>query len=298
MEILLYKDIILNFLTKSFSTSDYYKQVKKVIENDNSKILYSKKFFELIKNDLDEDFVLEFQSLFTRISDLGTNITSSATSNTFEEEFIHIYNESTTDVVAAIKCDAPTSTLLRAINNIALLYQQEEYNYHWIVIDIAIAHPRKTSLHNYNFKFDAEIDNFFSNIFKIPKQITVIDVFNTQCNLEHKKFDSLINNPSIRYINYLTTQKKGQRGDNDEEYRLIKEKFGKKGKMHITHPNNAHGRRIICHNIIIYSDEDFWNLQVNRSDWSIDIQYCEETASKWTERKKLYQEKKSINNRL
>lgn len=62
MDILLYKDLICNFLNQTIDNKEHLLQIKKILENENSIFLYSKKFFQFIKDELGDDYLEDYQS--------------------------------------------------------------------------------------------------------------------------------------------------------------------------------------------------------------------------------------------
>ncbi len=288
MKILLNKDLLLNFLSQNFTDKGLQIQVNKILANENSVFLYSKKFFQFIKNELNEEYETEYMALFTKFSDSGINISSITTSTSFEDEFLNIYDKTPGNVIAAITYDEPSTQIMSAIQNIAIISAQSKPNYHWLVTQLAILHPNKVSVNCYDFTNNIDVDSHFTNIFKLPKRIPITNIFDTQCNLVHSKFDYLLQIPTRLY--YFTKFKSREKDQYDRR-KEIKYKFGTSSKVFLTQPKTeAHGRRVIFENIIITCDNDFWNLEVNASDWCIDVQYSEEDFQKWLSRQSQYTE--------
>lgn len=288
MEILLYKDILLNFISQEIEKK-HLKQIKQILENENSIFLYSKKYIQFLKNEVREEDEQIFMDLFRKIADNNTSIKNLDTTTTnFDEEYLSINLQSQNNILIKLAYDIPSIEIKTKISNIAILKNQLKPNYHWLVVDLAISHPRKVTVNCFDFKSNLEITNFFNDIYKLSNKIKIINIFDTQCNFSHDKFDFLkVAKSRICYYTKFSSSEKNQFDRKDE----IKSNFGASSKVFLTLPRKkAHGRRIIFENIIIACDEDFWNLEINSSDWCIDVQYSKEDTIKWLSRCVNYQE--------
>lgn len=137
MEILFYKDVLLRYLSNSFENQQDKKNFYKILSNENSNFLFSKKFLKFIKLELDEEDEMLYQSLYTKLADDGYNIRSSETAETFEEELFHIYSQSQTNVVTHLAYQKPTEEVLSKIPNTAIFSEIEKPNFHWLVVQLA-----------------------------------------------------------------------------------------------------------------------------------------------------------------
>jgi len=288
MKILTYKDLILGFIKQNLENKEHQKQVRQILGNENSVFLYSQKFFAFIKESIEPDELDTFQNLLKQFSDYGQNIKSSSNSQNFGDEILHIFSATQDKVVVSISCNQPSQEIQNVIPNIAILSQQQKPNYHWLVVNLAILHPNKVTLRCFEFSTNAEINEFFENAFIIPKAISMVNIFDTQCNLNHDKFDYVVNNSlRVSYFTKFASREKSQFDRKDE----IKNHFGNSAKVFLSNRGQkAHGRRVVFESIIITSDEDFWNLEVNGSDWNIDVEYSEQTARNWLNRTNQYSE--------
>lgn len=262
---------------QNLDNKEHQKQIRKILDNENSVFLYSKKFFSFIENELSEEYIDEYQRLVTKFNDSTTNVNikSSESSKNFDDEILHINSKTEAKVVVSIAYNQPSQTVQQQIPNIAVLSQQQKPNYHWLVINLAILHPNKITVREFSFKTNNLIKIFFDDIFSMPKHISEIYIFDTQCNLKHDKFDCIAKKINVNYLTIFHSPNRYPT-KNIENKKVIKEKFGGKHKMFTTHQNNAHGRRIIFENIVVTCDNDYWNLEVNASDWCIDVQYSED----------------------
>lgn len=288
MKILTHKDLLFGFIKQKLNNKEHQKQIRQILDNENSLFLFSKKFFLFLKEELEDEYQHEYERLFTKFSDSGISVASSQNSQNFDAEIVHIFSTTHDKVIVNIACNAPSQEIQNAIPNVAVLSQQKKPNYHWLAINLAISHPNKVTLRCFEFSTNAEITEVFRNAFFIPKTISIVNIFDTQCNLNHDKFDYILQKSfRVNYYTKFSSREKNQFDRKDE----IKNHFGSSVKVFLSkHGQKAHGRRIIFENLIITLDEDFWNLEVKGSDWNIDIEYGEETARNWLNRVNQYNE--------
>lgn len=287
MNILLYKDIILGFIRQDTHDKQIQKQIQKILENENSKHLFSKKLFVLLREGLEEEHLDQLERLFTKFSDLGTNTASNQSSQNFDEEMLHIFSSNNTKQIITLSYNEPSDEIKKSINNIAILSYQSKPNYHWLVSELASIHPYKVTARCYEFNTNTDVSQFFNDLFNIPLKISNVNIFDSQCNLDHNKFNFLTANTiKVNYFSKFKSREKDQFDRRDE----IKGHFGQSANVFlIKRGNRAHGRRIIFENLTVTLDDDFWNLDVNNTDWNIDVEYCEQTANNWLNMKDLYE---------
>ncbi len=286
MKILTLKDLILGFIYQNIESKEHLRQIHQILDNKSSVFLYSKKFWTFIQNELNECYLNEFQRLFTKYSDIGHCVSSSNTSQNLDEEIIHIFSVSNFRVINCIGYNEPSNTIMDVIPNVAVSSQQVKPNYNWLAVNLAISHPNKITLRCFEFSNNLEISLLFRNVFRMPKIITEVNIYDSQCNLNHDKFDFIKEN-TIRtnYFTKFSSREKNQYNRRDE----IKNYLGNSGRVFLSNRGQkVHGRRIIFENLIITIDEDFWNIEVNASDWNIDIEYSEDISPKWLSRNIQY----------
>ncbi len=285
MKILAHKDIFLHFIAQNLSDKALQRDVNKIFRNENSVFLTSKKLLECIKKEISPDDLPLFHRFLTSLIDSDTkleNVKSSEISKNCDEELIHIYTQTADKVVVNIAYAETSTEITHKIPNTTLFSKQQKPNFHWLMTNLVILHPNPVKVNCFDFGNDAQITTFFKDIFKIPKGIAEVYIFDTQCNLDHDIFDGI---PSGSMVKYMTINK--GRTNNIENKDNIKDKFGR-CKMFVTHKDNAHGRRILFENIIVSMDNDFWNLEVNKSDWSVYVQYSESDSEQWISREEKY----------
>jgi hypothetical protein len=283
MEILLYKDLIINFISKNVLNGEHLRLIRKILDNENSKYLYSKKGFQFIEEELGEDYQQEFQALFTKLSDNGLSIKSSESSSTFDEEFLHIYQSIRNNVFITISYTDPNELIIQSVPNIAILSKQVKPNYHWLVTQIAILHPNTVTINCFNFVDNNQINQFFADMFKIPKRISRINILTRQTReFNQDKFCFDIKTIPVYYYTY---QHKNFHLD-EADIRA----FFRRVKIFITRKlSELHGRRIIFDGFVLSSDHDFNELEAG-GDWKIDIQFSSSDCQNWLARCNKFRE--------
>lgn len=277
MELLLYKDLIIDFVSKKIKAGEHQRLINKIFENENSLFLYSKKFFQFIEAELGEEYADEFRAIVTKIGDSGENIKSSELATNFDEEFLHIYQNFDKYVLLSISYSEPSKSILQKVPNIGILSERKKPNYHWLVTQIAVLHPNKVSVDCFDFKSNNEIKKFFDDVFRIPKSISRMHIFDREtCNFGHKHFDSFKKSVSVFYYTY-----RHKNFSLDEP--IIKSAF-RKIKIHTTHNRtDIHNRKLVFEGFVLTANHAFNELLVD-GDWDIDIQFSKSEAVKWMSR--------------
>jgi hypothetical protein len=200
MDILFYKDFILSFILKTDIKVEYKTQIRKILDNDNSVFLYSKKFIEFLKTAIDENSPSfnAYMAFVLKLQQGGKLVKSSVNSTSFEDEFIHIYLSHSSNTIITLSFSENVKINDVITSKIGILSQQQKPNYHWLVVQLAICHPFTLSVDEDDFNENEEIDKFFADLFSIPKKITEVTIFDDYYNLEsHNKYDYIRNRNNI-----------------------------------------------------------------------------------------------------
>ncbi len=271
MEILLYEDVFEKLLAISTEKTDK-KIIADILRNENSYILYSKKYFDFIQAKIEDDDLF-LQICKGIIDDNGKKIESNPSATSFDEEYAHLYAKSG-NVVLPIAYNVNPET-----PKIAIISQRQKPNYHWFATQLAALHHNPISLNCFDFENDTQIQAFFETFFSIPKQIAYINIFDRETTeISHNRFDTIKNRIKVHYY---TLQQRDYLGITD--YFTQKLLLFKTRKKELTH-----GRRIIFENFVLISDNAFNNLNIGE-DWNIYIEYNPPHARNWLSLKSHYQ---------
>jgi hypothetical protein len=281
MYILLYKDTLIKYFNskniKSYSSKDI---LDKIIENDSNKLILSSTYIELLEKQIAPDKLDFFKTYITHILDNNRikSIKTSKKSLTLEDEFEEINNNNIENFL--IKIAMEEDDIIKKLSNVTILNMSEKTNIHWIKSELAC--NNKLTLRYYEFKDNKEIKDFFDNIFSLPQKINIVNIFDRYCNLEHDYFNYLPKNKILVY--YYSCLNRTE--DKIKKEELLKKKLGGKSQLYITNTSkNIHERKILFENLILETDEDFENLDINRHTWKIDFTYCENTTKELLKKK-------------
>lgn len=283
MEILTHKNLILGFIRQDLENKAHLKQIRQILENENSVFLSSKKFFSSIKEELGEEYEEEYKRLFTKFSDFGNSIASSPNSQNFDDEFIHLFTNTPSNVILALSLNDPSPAIKQAIPKIAVFTQQKKPNYHWLVVNLAICSPFTLSVDEANFTTDSEIDTFFDDLFSIPKKIESVTIFDDYHKnvFTHNKYNK-IKKEKIYYCTSQKSEKNNTLIPPKEIYEFLTNNTEKKKFTRVilkTIPLGSHTRRIIFEGFVVNPDIDLSSL--NRTDkkmWSVHIRFSKKLA--------------------
>lgn len=291
MKILAYKDLILTYIRQDYKTNEYKALIEKIIYNENSIFLYSKKFIEFLAIEIDQSErsreLVRFNSFVTKIQnehqDKRPIVRTPGNTNNFDDEFLTIISTIQDKVLISIACNQPSLEIQTQIPNIAVLSQQKKPNYHWLVVNLAILHPFTLSVDEIDFANDKQIDIFFDDLFSIPRKIGEVTIFDDYYNIDtHNKYAKIANHKDV-YVYYCTENHyryaKRPHPDrygnfNDDKYNILKKIFPKLELK--TKNKGSHARRIIFDGFIVNPDIDLDLL--NKKDkkmWSVHIRFCE-----------------------
>ncbi|WP_027002808.1 hypothetical protein [Hugenholtzia roseola] len=293
MHILLYEDILVNYLNYKEESNDPESMVKAILENKNSIFLFSKRLLSFLEGKVSKELYQRFLTKLNNLREkkLAVNYASTEETSSFEEEFIRLYNIHKSNVLITIAFEKPSESIQQATNNkIAVLSQQQKPNYHWLVINLAILHPFTLSVDEIDFRDDAETDKFFDDLFSIPRKISTIIIFDDYYNVDsHNKYAKVANRKDI-LVFYCTENHyrfaKYPKPDwnnnfNDDKYKILKKTFSKLELW--TKNRGSHTRRIIFEGFIVNPDIDldFLNKKNNKM-WSVHIRFNEHRAKEIT----------------
>lgn len=290
MDLLLHKDLILQYF-KNLNRLDLdgnEQYVEKIMKNNNNNFLLSRNIITHLKEIIPKDDPVRnfFEQFILKIISERrvTNPPPSSDCYNYEEEFMYLSQNHANDLLFIISF-YNYRYLESKLSNIASIININKPNFHWVVVNLAANSPLPITVRYFDFNSNTEINHFFEIIFNLPSKINVINIFDRNCNLGHSYFDSIINKGIL--IRYYTAQK---RIFSDTVFcrNQIKSKFINRYSMFITDIHNIHERRIIFNNLIIDTDEDFWNLEFDRPTWKIDITYCELTANELLKKRSLF----------
>jgi hypothetical protein len=283
MDVLFFNDVLNAIIKQNFTHPSHKETVGAIMRNDKIDLIYSKKMLELLRDSLSEDDMSAYQSVVTMLADIGKNLPGSASSKSMENEVIHLNLASASNIVFNIAYGPPNVKGNPSLPRTAVIANMIKPNYDWLICNLAILYPNKVTVESWDVANNKQIEQLFKDIFSLPNKIDYVNIFDTQCNVGHAYFDSIINREKVGYY----TKRSNTVGD-EENYSKFKNKFLSKFKMFTIDRSRAHGRRILFGDVIVSIDNDFQNLKANSQDWFVDIQINKDVAAKLHNRRGLY----------
>jgi len=266
----------------------------RAIENPHNKLVVSKKYIDLIleyfrENDTDCDGHLENifgLSIDNLINDDRTESFAGNNSATLSAEFTFLLENYPANVFLAI-CENKSKGLNH--KNLAYISDAKKPNLSWLKLSLA-ANAEKDffSVSYTDFANNNEIENFFTDLFQIPKKLTTISIQDTYLNFDkHQNFD-FICKKEIEICYYTSGLEKNIVGQEikpqtlDSNWQKIKSKFGEPVKYYTTMDKTLlHQRALLFENIIIEPSHDFMKVNKENKSWRLNIQLSEKETNEF-----------------
>ncbi|NII81203.1 hypothetical protein [Pedobacter sp. SG908] len=141
----------------------------------------------------------------------------------------------------------------------------------WAIFQTCCYHPKPLVMHYFDFDNNEQIFEVISGFFSMAKANSIYYVLDRQCNLDHDFFSHF---QKVTKTHYYTAH--GKIYGNEKKF---KDNF-KSVFIFCGDTNEIHERKLICDNFILETDEDFWNIEVDRTTWKIDFTHCSKIANK------------------
>lgn len=246
------------------------------LNNNSVKICFSKKYIEFLEQGISN--LDMFQNLIKELYDAKRILIFNPTENAnIESEFIAISNQIKDSKLIPFSI-FNNDNLIKSIPKLLVAEMASPINTHWIKLELLTKNTCNVSYQN--FKSDAEIITFFTNIFKIPNYITKAYVYNRELNCFYLQ---ALKGKHIDYYTFI------DRRTNIAEKRIksrdLKTKLG--GKLKLYYTTNArilHERKIVFEDYILTVDNSHNNLIITEPTWEIFITYDTEKAKAWMDK--------------
>ncbi len=252
----------------------------------NNRILNKILFNNQIQVCLNKNLINEFESLLEEteyfqafIRELYDNdrivVEKSNANLPFKEQFKEIAINSKISFLIPITL-SNIEEYIQEIENLIIVDQAEKVNKHWIAIELLTNNLCNVSF--VDFKSDIEINAFFENIFKLPKFIKQVKIFNRD---QDYRYLTKIKGCNIDYYTLMNGSNANRHIRNETKKDIQKELGGKLKLMYTSNRRIIHERKIIFDNLIVTLDNSLENITINEPTWEIYLNYDKEKASKW-----------------
>jgi len=287
MDILLYYDFIERFLENKTQLGDNETNVLiwNTFNNKNNVFLYSDKYFDFTIEYLDSKSKLEYvNELYPIINNLFDNGRIKPISNcngeNMDDEFIQLHENHQENILFTFIINYK-ATFLNIIDRLTIIDQSNPINKDWIYLNLAA--NEKVIIKPDNFTTLLEIQDFFRNIYEIPKIIRDVNIFNDYYNFTPDDCFKYLSENGVQVCYYSKGKIKDSgvwRLYTSSELSDIKTKLQSKFPnrfKYFTTTNFAitHKRRIAFENIIVYADIDFPQVKISNNNWIITLEFSE-----------------------
>ncbi|MFP8892028.1 hypothetical protein [Chryseobacterium sp. EZn1] len=263
MTILPSLDIIEKYVSNSRDKS--FADINSILFNENLNVLLTKSYLNFLEENIDDIEIL--QTLVVELSDNNRISDNNVIDNNNDNIFEDLYNDNcdTIDCLFAITLDSQPNIIHYRYNKINKANKNIEF------LLFSLLSSNILSLHYYDFKDNTQIQNFLKIIFKLPKKIDRIIIFNRYS--EYNNFEFL-KGKSIHYYNLIGRKRQRMR---QLEYIAIESDLKKYlGRnlilKSVDDSTKIHERKIFFNHFFITIDQAFNNLQITEPNWKIDVE--------------------------
>lgn len=277
----------LEFYASAFKNSTSVDKIKplNILLNPNNNICLNKNLLNLIETEIEDKNL--FQSLIKDFFDNNRILSIESTKTlSFNQQLEEIYNKINIEYIIPLSINE-TSPLNqnKVFNNIVYINEQTALKKDTIVTSILL---NKTINFSFNdFTDDLQINTFFEDLFKIPKIIKKVYIFNRE---QDSKFLDSLKSSNIEYYTLMT------RMFSDKHLHLSTLRDLRKilgGRLKIFSTSNyriIHERKIIIDGFIITIDNSFQNLTINEPTWEISLTFCKNKQAVWLNKTEKFKE--------
>jgi len=289
MDVLLYHD----FLNEYFlSSRKYYKSPEEtlrhnIIHNPKNRVVMSINYGWYLEQLFNSnhgchnqycDFIVELMDDPTRHVSLGA--LTSPTAVRIEDEFCFIASAISSNLFIPIT-EIPLPTLPTTVS----IASRIKPNRDWQLSEFAANSSIRVKYHD--FTADAEINNFFLNLFNLPNTINQLYYFDSYAKnvLIHSHFNVLTTKAipcevytfgkRTRYVDLSLLELQTLKGS-------IISVLGTLCRVFYTLDNKLiHERKVMFNGIIIDSTHDFAELLISNKTWIVDVSYSQADINAW-----------------
>lgn len=275
----------IEFYCKAFKNSSSIEKIKplNILLNTNNNICFNKNLIDLIENEIEDKNL--FQSIVKDLFDNNRVLSDESSKDlSYNEQLEELYNKINIEYLIPLILDESSKLNEKGIfNNVVNINDDTKFKKDLIVTSILL---NKTINYCYNdFKTNIQINSFFEEIFKIPKVIKNVYVFNREQDV---KYLEPLKSKNIEYYT-LMTKMKTEKYIHLSTLRDMRRSLG--GRLKIFSTNNyriIHERKIIIDGFIINSDNSFQNLTVDEPTWEISLTFCSIKQNAWLNKRKKF----------
>ncbi|SCY25164.1 hypothetical protein SAMN02927916_1616 [Flavobacterium anhuiense] len=268
----------------SNSRDKVFSDINCIFFNENIDVLITSNYLELLEMYFDNNDLI--QALIIELSDKNrtvVNYVDNELQNTYENFYEKIY----TDNIDSLDCLYAIS-IGESPNIIHYQYSKknkQNLNKEFLIFELLISNI--ISLHYYNFASNTEIQNLIKNVFKLPKKISRILIYNRYSESNYFHF---LKHKSIHYFNAITGSNQFRRTEFIRIENDLKQNLGRNLVLKSTNDlTKIHERKILFNNFILTFDHSFNSTIVSEPSWKIDIEIDRKIClSEWNKKHQYF----------
>jgi hypothetical protein len=267
-------DLSIFELAFSNSKSKENRTISKILFNDDVQICFNQSIIDEYEKSLEDTEY--FQAFVKELYDNNRIVIEKSKPNlTLKEHFKDIAINSSISFLIPFCLDSVVE-YIEEIENIVILKEAKKNNKNWIAIELLTNSLCNVSYAD--FKKDDDIKLFFNSIFKLPKFVKEIKIFNRD---QHCNYLENIKGHNINYYTKLPAGNVNLHFRNETKKEMQKA-LGNKLKLSYTNnPRVIHERKIIFDSLIITLDNALENITVTEPTWEIYLNYDKQKAQTW-----------------
>ncbi|MEL1241835.1 hypothetical protein [Flavobacterium flavipallidum] len=276
----------IDFYINSFSNNPFVnRNLLNILFNKKNEFITNKQIINYIESKIDPNNQEYFQAFIKEIFDESRYITVSSLSiENYKNDVYNLYTNSKINYIVPIKFSENSEFRMDEFTNLLDLTNIKKNNYNYILNDLL---SKGITCYDFSqFNDNSDVEEFFKNLLKIPKNIDIIHCFNRDYS---SRFLINLKNKKINYFSLVSRDFPR----NIYEYKEIKKELrtilGNKLEIFTTKKRTLiHERKIFIGGLSISFDNAFENILVEEPTWQITVEYCENKFNKWIEKKSQF----------
>jgi hypothetical protein len=267
-------DLSIFELAFSNSKSKENRTINKILFNENVQICFNQSIIDEFEKIIEETEY--FQAFVKELYDNDRIVIEKSKPNlNSKEQFKDIAINSSISFLIPVCLDS-VEEYIKEIENIVVLKEAKKINKNWIAIELLTNSLCNVSYAD--FKKDDDIKLFFNSLFKLPKFVKEIKIFNRD---QHCNYLDNIKGQNIEYYTKLPAGNLNLHYRNQTKKEMQKALGNKLKLLYTNNPRVIHERKIIFDSLIVTLDNALENISVSEPTWEIYINYDKHKAQTW-----------------
>ena len=270
-------DLSIFELAFSNSKSKENRTINKILFNNDVQICLNQNIIDEFEKVLEETEY--FQAYIKELYDNDRIVVENSNPKlSINEQFKDIAINSKISFLIPV-CLDNVEEYIQEIENIVVLKESKKINRNWIAIELLTNSSCNVGFND--FTKDEEIKLFFDNLFKIPKFIKEIKIFNRDQQINYLQN---IKGHNIEFYTKMSSARMALQFRNETKKEMQKALGGRLKLLYTNNPRIIHERKIIFNNLMITLDNALENITVAEPTWEIYVNYNKQKAERWLDK--------------